>query len=190
MFCFPTVLKCPVQKIHPNLMGVTSPLCPCVGGCRGVGPVDGERPVFFGHARKAPKPADWIRFRPSTDVVPGVTVAFRLSDEDATAWARIFDVGLCVEVLDPDGGNGYDVRHIRLQLYACRGVLPDCPPESDDFRSEEVQLNMPWYLTEQIEVVPCTAVISEQWVDRRGYLFPKWRENLRTVLPLYHGDLE
>lgn len=164
--------------------------CVCVGfglACRNIGPVDGERPAFFGHLKKAPKTSDRLPFHPQRDVRQGVTVAIHMADEDANVWARIFDIGICTEVVDPDDHNGYDVRHFRVQLFACRGVLPDCPPNSLEFRTEEVQLNMQWYRTVETEVIPWTAVISEQWVDGRGYLFPEWRENLRRALPRYHA---
>ena len=155
--------------------------------CRNIGPVVDERPAFFGHLNKAPKTAERISFRPQKDVVPGVTVAIHLSDEDANAWARIFDIGVCTQVLDPDDHNGYDVRHLEVQLFACQGVVPNCPPESEKFRTEEVQLNMRWHRTVQKEVIPWTAVINEQYVNSRGYLFSEWRERLRRALPRYHA---
>lgn len=155
--------------------------------CRDIGPVEDERQVFFGHCNKAPKTADRITFRPKQDVLPGVTVAIHISNEDANIWARIFDIGICTEVLDPDDSNGYDVRHFRLELFACQGVVPNCSPDSEDFRSEEVQLNMRWYRTVQTQVIPWTAVINEQWVNNRGYLFADWRERLRRALPRYHA---
>jgi len=154
---------------------------------RNVGPINGERPAFFGHSNKAPKTAQRFEFRPQKDVIPGVTVAVHIADEDANAWARIFDIGMCTEVIDPEDGNGYDVRHFRVQLFACRGVVPNCHPDSADFRTEEVQLNMRWYRTEQTEVIPWTAVINEQYVNGRGYLYAEWRENLRRALPRYHA---
>ena len=55
-----------------------------------------------------------MSFCPWKDVVPGVIVAYRISDEDANVWARLFDVGICLEVLDRDEGNGCDVRYFWL----------------------------------------------------------------------------
>ena len=156
--------------------------------CRDVGPVQGLRQMFFGHASKAPSPAALRRFNPECDVKPGVTVALRISDEDANAWARVFDVGLVLEVLQPGEGSDYDVLHFRVQLYACRGVVEDCDPGSPQMRTEEVQLNMPWDLTVQEHVIPWTAVINEQWVGREGYLWHEWREALRRELHRLHSD--
>ena len=112
-FTLPVVVSASTY-LESQQVGVASIPCPFVGACRDVGPVAGERPVFFGHARKAPKPVERIRFCPKKDVVPGVIVAYRISDDDTDVWACPFDIGIYVEVLDPDGRNDYDVWHFRL----------------------------------------------------------------------------
>ena len=81
-FTLPIVVSASTY-LESQQVGVVSIPCPFVGACRDVGPVAGERPVFFGHACKAPKPVERIRFCPKKDVVPGVIVAYRISDDDA-----------------------------------------------------------------------------------------------------------
>ena len=106
-----------------------------------------------------------------------------MSDEDANAWARVFDIAQVKEVLEASDGG---IRHFRVQYYACEGVEPDCDPKSSRFISEEVQLNLKWFLIEQEDVIPWTAVANEQWVEG-GWLWPPWREALRAELPCLHS---
>lgn len=161
--------------------------------CRDVGPVQGERTIFFGHARKAPKPSDSRRdrpFDPQRDVIVGNIVAILMSDEDALQWARTFDIARITKVLAPDPINGREVRQFEVQYYACKGVEEGCDPEYDPegrFRSEEVQLNMQWVLTTQQHIIPWTAIINEQWVYGNGLLHVPWREALRRELCRLHS---
>ena len=159
--------------------------------CRDVGPRDGDHVLFFGHESKRPKcKEDLVRFDPEKQATPGVTVAIHMSDEDAHTWARTFDIAIVLEVLDPNQGNDYGCRHLRVQYYKCLGVEPDCPAASKKFRSEEVQLNMKWALIDWKDVVPWTCIINEQFVQDNGKLYKKWRESLRGEIQRHHDALD
>ena len=114
--------------------------CAHVGGCcRDVGPNDGEHVFFFGHHSMKPKEKNELRrMDPEVDPVVGATYAIRLSDEDAVAWARLFDIAMVVEVLEPGRHNDYTIRHYRVQYFQCRGVKPNCDPGDEGFRSKEM----------------------------------------------------
>ena len=127
-----------------------------------------------------------IRFDPEKQATPGVTVAIHMSDDDANTWARTFDIAIVLEAVDPGPGNPYSCRHLKVQYYKCLGVEPDCPTTSNKFRSEEVQLNMKWALTDWKGIVPWTCVISEQFVQDNGKLYKRWREILRCEIRRHH----
>ena len=129
------------------------------------------------------------RMDPEVDPVVGATYAIRLSDEDAVTWARLFDIAMVVEVLEPGRDNHYTVCHYRVQYFQCRGVKPNCDPGDEDFRSEEVQLNMPWELTTWEDVHPWTVLICEQWVQADQRLYRPWRCTLRRELRRMHEEL-
>lgn len=146
--------------------------------------------MFFGHLNKRPKDKRELRrMDPETDPIPGATYAVRVNDKDAAAWARLFDVAMVREVLEPGEGNDYGIRHYRMQYFACRGVRPNVDPDDDAFRSEEVQLNMEWDLTSWEAVLPWTVLICEQWVTGCHKLHRPWRNNLQRELKRMHEDM-
>ena len=157
---------------------------------RDIGPVAGEHVFFFGHQSMKPKDKNELRrMDPERDPIVGATYAIRISDEDAVTWARLFDLAMVVEVLDPGHNNNFTIRHYRVQYFQCRGVRPNCVPGDEDFRSEEVQLNMPWELTTWEDVHPWTVLICEQWVMGNEHLYGPWRSTLRHELKRMHEDL-
>ena len=159
--------------------------------CRDVGPRDGDHVLYFGHDSKRPKGReDLIRFDPEKQATAGVTIAIHMSDEDANIWARTFDIAIVLEVLDPNPDNSYSCRHLQVQYYKCLGVVPDCPTTSKKFRSEQVQLNMKWALTDWKGVVPWTCVINEQFVQDNGKLYKRWRESLRYEIQRHHDAVD
>ena len=157
---------------------------------RDMGPVTSEHVFFFGHQSMKPRDKNELRrMDPEKDPVPGATYAIRLSDEDASTWARLFDIVMVVEVLEPGDHEDISIRHYRVQYFQCQGVRPNCDPEDEDFRSEEVQLNMPWEPTTQEGVHPWTVMICEQWVMGNRQLYGPWWNTLRRELKRMHEDL-
>ena len=187
----PTVggLRAPSGQLPCSWQLRSTPYIVSYAAYRDVGPVDGERTVFFGHANKAPAVDDRARrpFDPECNLGRGNTVAIRMSDEDAATWARMFDIALVTRVVPADERSGKGKRFV-VQYYACDGVIPDCPAETSDggvhpqFVSQEVQLNMRWTLTVQKATIGWSEVLNEQWVGDDGFLYAPWRENLRREL--------
>ena len=101
-----------------------------------------------------------VRFDPEKQATTEVTVAIHMSDEDANIWTRTFDIAIVLEALDPQLENSYSCRHLHVQYYKCLGVEPSCPASSKKFRSEQVQLNMKWALTDWKGILPWTCVIN------------------------------
>lgn len=127
--------------------------------------MEGEAPLFFGHASACVRGHRAREFDPAVDILRLNVVALNIADEDAEVWGRRFDIALVQEVLRDDQGV-----HFRVRYYDAAGVQPGAHSLLDPafYDSEEIQIQGRWVLGRQEGIVRSQDVMCESWVQKSG----------------------
>lgn len=135
--------------------------------CRNTGPVPGESTLQFGHKNDVLEGHYAQEFNPEEEAKVDNLVVVMLSDDDAKAWGRRFDVAQVKKIRQGEGG-----RNVFLVQYFVSNETP--PPRSLNldslaFRGYEVrQLTGRWKLGQQRGEVSSDDMMCYAWIHKYG----------------------